>query len=321
MPVFNVSAACGTGGSAFNAAYLMVSSGVCDIALAIGGEKMPKGFIPRTPGAADDITDVDYLRWSAIGMPNTAYWAMQALRRMHDLGTTEAHYAKASVKAHKIGVLNPYARYRKAITLEDVLASNMVNYPLRLYDICAVSDGAAAVVLASVDEARKRSGKPVFVAATTIATGKFGDPQLRIPEISMVVQPQAPFISEVVLAVQKAYEMAGIGPRDINFAEIQDNTTWHELVWPEILGLCEIGESDWLVEHDETGINGKLPLNSSGGFQSFGEATTAMGLFQVCELVWQLRGQAGARQIENVKVGLGATLGLGSNGSAIILKV
>ncbi|GAG38966.1 unnamed protein product, partial [marine sediment metagenome] len=177
VPVFNCSAGCAAGGSAFNAAYLMVSQGICNVALAVSGEKMPKGFIPRTPGAAEDITDVDYLRWVAIGIPNPGYWAMESRRRMEDFGTTEEHFAKVSVKAHEIGAQNPYARYHKVFTLEEVLNSSMVNYPLRLYEICAVSDGAAAIVLGTAEEARKRTTRPVFVAASTIAMGQYGDPQ------------------------------------------------------------------------------------------------------------------------------------------------
>ncbi len=321
VPVFNVSAACAAGGSAFNAAYMMVASGTCDIALAVAAEKMPKGFIPRTPGTAEDITDVDYLRWSAIGLPNPGYWAMEACRRMEDFGTTDSHFAKVSVKAHEIGAQNPYARYHKVFTLEEVLNSPMVSYPLRLYEICAVSDGAAAVVLGSSEEARKHTTKPVSIAATAIATGRFGDPQIRIPEISTTAKPTAPYYSEIVIAVEKAYQMAGIGPEDISFVEIQDNSSLQELAWPEFFGLLKPGEGDWMVDNGETGVNGKLPINPSGGFLSFGEATTVMGLFQVCELVWQLREQAGARQVKNAKVGLAATLGLGANGSAIILKV
>jgi acetyl-CoA acetyltransferase len=120
--------------------------------------------------------------------------------------------------------------------------------------------------------------------------------------------------------VLKAFEAAAIEPRDIDLVELQDNSVWQEIAFPELWGLCEPGESDWLVEHGETGIDGKLPLNPSGGFLSFGEATTAMGVFQVCEIVRQLRGEAGTRQVANARVGLAQTLGLGGNGSAIILS-
>jgi acetyl-CoA acetyltransferase len=321
IPVFNLSAGCATGASALSVAYHMVADGACDVAMAISGEKMPKGFIPRPPGAADDISDVEYVRWKAIGLANTAYWAMDARRRMHEFGTTEAHFAKVSVKAHQIGALNPKSRYRKAFTLEEVLSSAMVSHPLRVYEICAVSDGAAAVILASPEKWRKRTTKPVLVAATAMATGKFGDPELMTPAVSATAKPIVPYGSKAVMAVRKAYEMAGIGPEDVDLAEIQDNCVEHELALPELFGLCKPGESDWLVDHDETGVNGKMPINTSGGFLSFGEATTVMGLWQVCELTWQLRGQSGPRQVPNAKVGLAATMGLGATGAAMILKI
>jgi len=149
VPIYNLSAACATGGNAFSVGHMLVGSGLYDVVLVVSGEKMPKGFIPRTPGAASDITDVDYLRWSCVGIPNTGYWALECRRRMEDYGTTERHLAMVSAKAHKIAVHNPNARYREAITIEDVLNSPMVSYPLRLYEICAVSDGAAAAVLCS----------------------------------------------------------------------------------------------------------------------------------------------------------------------------
>jgi len=319
IPIYNVSAACAAGGVAVNAAYYLVATGQCDIALAVGGEKMPKGFIPRTPGAADDATDVDYLRWACMGAPNTAYWAIEASRRMEDYGTSEATLARVSVKAHKNAVPNALARYRKAFTLEDVLNSAMVSYPLRLYEICAVSDGAAAVVLGTKEEALKRNHKLISIISA-ISTGKFGDPQMRIPYVSTYASESAPHTSEVVLAAKRAYEMAGIGPKEIDFIELQDNSAWHELAWPEFLGIFEPGQGDWMLDKGETEIDGKLPINPSGGFLSFGEATVAMGPLQVCELTLQLRGQAKERQIENPKVGMAVTLGLGSNGSAVILK-
>ena len=321
IPIYNVSSACATGANAFNVAHNLVASGSSEVVLAVAGEKMPKGFIPRTPGAADDATDVDYIRWKAIGIPNPGYWAFEVTRRMEDFGTTEEHIAKVAVKAHDVGAKNPLARYKKVFTLEEVLNSPMVNYPLRLYEICAVSDGAAAAILCSKDKANQINAKPVWVAATVVATMQFGDRQFRIPEVS-TSKPTAsvPFTSEVALAVRKAFETAGIEPREIDFIELQDNCAGHELFMPESWGICEPGECDRLVEEDETYPNGKLPINPSGGFQSFGEATTAMGLFQVAQAVWQLRGEAGPRQVEGAKICLLQTLGLGGNGTAIILE-
>ena len=321
VPIYNLSSACAAGANAFNVAYNLVGGGMCDVALVVSGEKMPKGFIPRTPGAADDRSDVDYIRWKAIGLPNPGYWAIETKRRMEDFGTTDEHIAKVAVKAHKVGAENPLARYRQVFTLEDVLNSPMVNYPLRLYEICAVRDGAAAAILCSKEKVSKISTKPLWVASSAVATMKFGDRQFRIPEVSTSSPTDTvPFTSEVTLAVQRAFEIAGMGPGEIDFIELQDNTVAHELFMPEAWGFCEPGGCDRLVEDDQTYPNGKLPINPSGGFASFGEATTAMGLFQVAQGVWQLRGEAGPRQVEGAKTCLLQTLGLGGNGSAIILK-
>src|SRR5262249_44412112 len=146
MPVYNVSAACATGAGAFNIAHAMIASGQHEVVAVVGGEKMPRGFIPRPPGASDDVSDNDYLRWTCVGCPNTAYWAMECHRRMVEHGTLEKDLAIVAAKAHNIGVHNRNARFRKRISVEEVVASPMVSYPLRLQEICAVSDGAAAAV-------------------------------------------------------------------------------------------------------------------------------------------------------------------------------
>jgi len=187
-----------------------------------------------------------------------------------------------------------------------------------LYEICPVSDGAAAVVICSAQVARQRTTKPVWIASSTVATAKFND---GIPRgLATVVPPGHTEHSEATTAVKKAFAQAGIGPRDISLIELQDNTVYDELAFPEEWGFCEPGEAEKLVERGDTAPTGKLPINPSGGFLCFGEATTAMGVWQVCELAWQLRGEAGARQVPHAKVGLGQTLGLGSNATAVILK-
>ncbi len=320
IPIYNLSSACATGANVFNVAHTLVASGQYDVILAVAGEKMPKGFISRTPGAQDDASDSDYVRWKAIGIPNPGYWALEVVRRMHEQGTTEQHLAEVSVKAHEVGKHNPMARYKTALTLEQVLNSPMVNFPLRLYEICAVSDGAAAVILANKKKSQQKTSNPVWVGSSAVATMKFGDRQIRVPELSTNYLPAVPFMSEATLAVNRAFEMAGIGPEDIDFVELQDNTAGHEIYLPECFGLCEPGESNKLVEQKQTYPNGTLPINPSGGFLSFGEATTAMGLFQVNQAVSQLRGIAGKRQVKNTKTCLLQTHGLGGNGGAIILK-
>jgi acetyl-CoA acetyltransferase len=151
-----------------------------------------------------------------------------------------------------------------------------------------------------------------------VATYRYDD---GIPRgLASVVPAERTHHSEAALAVSKAFDDAGVAPADVSLVELQDNTVYYELAFPEEWGLCEPGEAESLLEKGETTPVGSLPINPSGGFLSFGEATTAMGVFQVCELAWQLRGEAGERQVPNAKVGLGQTLGLGGNGTAVILK-
>ena len=317
IPVYNLSAGCAAGGNAFNIGWTLVASGLQDCVLVVGGEKMPKGFI-QTSGV-DEETDPEHLRQLCVGMPGPAFWAALCRRRMEDFGTSEEDLARIAVKAHQIGKHNPNARFRQEFSMEDVLGSAMVSYPLRLYEICPVSDGAAAALLGSADLARKRTTRPVWVASSSVATARFDDGLPR--GLGTVVPPAgATFHSEASLAVGRALESAGVAPADLDLVELQDNTVFYELAFPEDWGLCRPGEAERLVEKGETLPTGRLPINPSGGFLCFGEATTAMGVFQVCELTWQLREQAGARQVPAAKIGLGQTLGLGGNATAVVLK-
>lgn len=320
IPALNVGGGCAAGGIAVHTAAMMIASGQCEVAAAVGAERMPKGFIPRPPGGADDASDPDYLRWVAMGATNPAYWALEARRRMHDHGTREETFAAASVLMHKNAVGNPLARYRSECTVEQVLKSPMVSDPLRLLEICAVSDGAAAVVLGSEAEARRNGGKLLRVAGSAIATGSFGDPATRIPMVSTTPVAGTSHTSEVTGAARRAMASAGIGHADVDLLELADNSVWQVLAWPELLGFCEPGQSDSMLETGEFAIDGRLPLNPSGGFLSFGEATTAQGLLQVCELAWQLRGQAGGRQVPGARIGMSAILGLGANGASVVLQ-
>lgn len=316
IPVYNLSAGCAAGGNAFNIGASLVSGGIQDMVLVVGGEKMPKGFI-QTSGV-EETTDPEFLRQRCIGFPGPAFWATLCRRRMKEYGTTEEQLAQIAVKAHQIGKHNEHARFRQEFTLEQVLASSIVSYPLRLYEICPVSDGAAAVILCSAEEARKRTTKPVWVAASAVATASFDDGITR--GIGGPVPAGPTMHSEAKRAVEKALEGAAATPRDVDFIELQDNTVYYELAFPEEWGFCEPGEAERLMEAGETMPTGKLPINPSGGFLCFGEATTAQGLFQICELATQLRGAAGPRQVPNAKLGLSQTIGLGGNATAVVLK-
>ena len=316
IPVYNMSAGCAAGGNAFNVGYSMVAGGMYDMMLVVGGEVMPKGMI-QTSGI-EDPNDREFLRQRCIGFPGPSFWATLARRRMHDYGTTEEQFAQVTVKARKCAVGNPYARFQKEVTLQEVLASPHVSNPLRLFEICPVSNGAAAAIICSKQKAAEFTSKPVWVASSAVATMTFED---SLPRGLAGPAPGGPSLhTEAKAAVTRAFEQAGIGPQDVSFTELQDNTCYYELAFPEEWGLCQPGEAERLVEAGETTPTGRMPINPSGGFVSFGEATTAMGVFQIAELTWQLRGQSGARQVPDAKVGLAQTLGLGGNATAAVLK-
>lgn len=320
MSCVNVGGACAAGAIAFHTAHAMIASGEHDVVCVVGAERMPKGFIPRPPGSQDDVTDDDYLRWVAMGATNPAYWAIEAHRRMHELGTSEETLARAAVLMRRNAVGNPLARFRTATQIDEVLASAMVADPLHLLQICPVSDGAAALVLASEAWMKRNGGTGVKVAGCAIATGSFGDPARRIPTIASPVRDGVVHTSEVANAVAGAFAMAGMEPKDIDLLEMADNTAWHILAWPEQFGFFAPGESDVMLERGELKIGGRLPINPSGGFLSFGEATTAQAVLQICEVFWQLRGRAEGHQVPDARVGLTAVLGLGANGGSVLLS-
>jgi len=216
--------------------------------------------------------------------------------------------------------LRPYARYRKEFTTEQVLNSPMVCYPLRLYEICATSQGAAAIILGSIDVARKRTTKPIILATASVGSPLYGDSTLRLITVSASAKETAPYFSEAVTASKRAFEEAGIGPEDIDVAEIPDNSSWHELEYLEVDGFCKPGEAGHLLDEGYTGIGGKLLLNMSGGMASFGEVTAAQGLQQVCDNVKQMRGTAPYQVPKPVKTAFCQTYGGFGNNSVAILK-
>jgi acetyl-CoA acetyltransferase len=308
IPVINVSNVCGSGGVAVKVAYQAIALGECDIALAVGFDCSPEGFFLGAPGPQD------------MGAPNPSHWAMECRKRMVKYGTTEHTLAMTKVLPSRNSIHNPYARYRRVYKVEEVLASPMVCEPLHLLEICATSDGGAAVILASMDVAKRLSAKPITVAAAATSHAQYGDGTVHLVGVSYHGEQETPVASEGYIAARAAYEQAGIGPEDLDVVELPDNSAWHYLTYLECLGLAKEGEADRLVEEEATAIGGKIPCCTSGGFASFGETTAAMGQFQVCELVWQLRGMAGPRQVKGAKVGLGQLYGGNGNNSVIILK-
>jgi len=288
--------------------------------LVIGADTTPKGFLKPAPGHRPE--DPDWVRFY-IGITNPTYFALYARRRMDLYGDTLEDFAAVKVKNAQHGSLNPYARYKKCFTAEDVAASAMVANPLRLMDICATSDGGAAVIVCS-EAFAKKIGKAdaVKVAAISTVTPTFANEVVEMPDIA-TDSAAAQSIDTVRFRAQlpkKAYEEAGIGPEDVSVAEVYDLSTALELDWYEDLQLCERGDAAKLVREGVTKLGGRLPVNPSGGLACFGEAVPAQALAQVCELTWQLRGQAGDRQVKDAKVGITANQGLFGHGSSVILK-
>ncbi|MFJ8165616.1 lipid-transfer protein [Streptomyces sp. NPDC096136] len=317
--VTSVYAACASGAQAIGSARAQILAGLADVVLVVGADAAPKGFF--APAGGDRPDDPDWLRFRLLGATNPAYFALYARRRMALYGDTGEDFAQVKVKNAAAGALNPNARYRKAVTAEEVAASAVVADPLRLLDICATSDGGAALVLSSMDFARARGvADPVRIRAVSTVTPTYPRTVLDLPDIatdSTVAVPAAAGSFRASIA-RAAYEEAGLGPEDLSLAEVYDLSTALELEWYEDIGLCGEGEGAKLVREGATALGGRVPVNASGGLASFGEAVPAQAIAQVCELTWQLRGTAGARQVPGARVGITANQGLFGHGSAVL---
>ena len=311
-------AACASGSQALAAARAKILAGHCDVALVVGADTTPKGFLKPQPGERPD--DPDWVRFR-VGITNPTYFALYARRRMALYGDTQEDFAQVKVKNAAHGFENPNARYRKLFSAEDVAASAMVADPLRLMDVCATSDGGAALIISSVEYAKKiGKGDAPRVAAVSTVTPTYASEVVEMPDIATDSAAVVNAQSFRASLPKKAYEEAGIGPEDVSVAEVYDLSTALELDWIEDLQLCERGEAASLLRAGDTKVGGRIPVNPSGGLACFGEAVPAQALAQVCELTWQLRGDAGARQVEGAKVGITANQGLFGHGSSVIVK-
>jgi acetyl-CoA acetyltransferase len=315
-------AACASGAQALQSARAHILAGFCDVALVVGADTTPKGFF--APVGGERRNDPDWQRFHLIGATNPVYFALLARRRMDLYGATAEDFAAVKVKNAKHGLANPNARFRKEASVDDVLASPVVADPLRLLDICATSDGAAALVVASEQFARKHvgslNGVPSVRAVSTV-TPRYPQHLPELPDIAtdstaVVAAPDRVFKDQIIDA---AYAEAGMDPEDIGLAEVYDLSTALELDWYEHLGLCAKGEAEALLRSGATTIGGRIPVNPSGGLACFGEAIPAQAIAQVCELNWQLRGLAVGRQVDGANVGITANQGLFGHGSSVIV--
>jgi acetyl-CoA acetyltransferase len=291
IPIVNVESGCASGGAALRAAWQAVAGGFCDIALAFGMEKMPRGFISGNQN--------DWFAIIGLGV-NPQYFALKARWHMSTFGTTEEQLIQVSVKNHRNGALNPFAMYRKEMSFEEIARSPMVNDPLRLLMLCAPNEGSAAVILSTKRVARQHATKLIKLAAVVLDSPLYGTAE--VPHISVSTRVDVPTVT--MTAAREAYEQAGIGPQELNLVELQDTDSASEIIYSEELGLCSRGEGGRMLADGATDINGRIPVNVSGGLLSKGEPLGASALAQVAELVWQLRGDAGARQVKDARVGL-----------------
>ncbi len=304
LPVVNCENACASGVAALRLAWHAIGGGIYDIACAVGAEKRARGFIP--------LTGQPMWKRRAGMVMGPSFYAQETQRYMNEYGATVEHLAKVAVKSHKNASLSPYAHFQQwgSMTVEDVLKSPMIMDPLRIFMIAPVSDGAAAVIVCAREVANRYSQKkPISIRAIALRSGTY----------SRYTVEAAP--GDVENTAKEAYESAGIGPGDLDVVECQDAMASTEMISTEALGICKPGEYRYLVDKGETEIGGRIPINTDGGYLSRGNAIGATGLAGIAEIAWQLRGEAGPRQVKDgkAKVGLNETLGDGPNISVTIL--
>jgi len=298
IPVINVSNACATGSTAVREAYVGVASGMYDVTMAVGVEQMGKmGLLGG--GARSGGESVEGVLGSGL-MP--AVFGQAGVEHMRKYGTTAEQFAKISVKNHKHSVHNPLSQYQVEVKLADVLNARMVAYPNTLYMCCPTGDGAAAAILVSADKMKQYTNKPVKVAASVLTSDPYTERDLTMPDVNTLTRN----------AAKQAYEKAGISPKDLDLVELHDCFATAELLHYDNLGLCGEGEGGRMIDEGRTALGGDIPVNVSGGLLSKGHPLGATGVANIYELVTQLRGRAGARQVEGAKVGLAHVIGLGS---------
>jgi acetyl-CoA C-acetyltransferase len=299
----HVESACASGGVALRQAFLEVGSGMSDLVLAAGVEKMNDGADVTNvlATAADQELEVYY------GVTFPGLYAMIARAHMQRHGTTEEDLAWVAVKNHHHGAMNEKAQFRREVTPEQVMASSLVSEPLRLLHCSPVTDGAAAVLLCPLEMAREFTDQPVKIVASGLASGS----------MALADRDDPAFLDAVQKSGQRAFKMADIGPRNVDVAEVHDCFTIAEICCIEALGFVEEGKGGPAARDGLTAIGGRIPVNTSGGLKSKGHPVGATGIAQTIEIFRQLQGKAGQRQVENARVGLAQNMG-GSGASSVV---
>ncbi|MCS7118901.1 MAG: thiolase domain-containing protein [Archaeoglobaceae archaeon] len=302
IPAIRIENADASGGSAFRQAYMAVASGIHEIVIAAGIEKVTDANDPME--ILSTAVDQEWEKFVGANLP--AIYAIIARLHMHRFGTNEEDLAMIAVKNHRNAVHNPKAQFRKEINLEDVMRSSYIAEPLKVLDCAPLCDGASAVILANEEVAKKICDTPIYIEACTQASDYF----------SIQNRKDITTLQAVVIASKEAYKIAGVEAKNVDVAEVHDSFTISELLAYEDLGFAKKGEGKKLIREGETEIGGKIPVNTSGGLKACGHAVGATGIRQIVDLVIQLRGEAGKRQV-NAERALALNLG-GSGATAVV---
>ncbi len=305
VPATRTEAACCSSGVALKAAVYAVTSGLCDVVMVGGVEKMTHRSTPEVTEFLAMASDFPFEQWHGITFPGL--FALMATAHMHKYGTTEKQMAQIAVKNHYNGSLNPKAQMQKEITLEQALSSRVVAWPLKLYDCSLITDGASCLILTKPELAKRYTDAPVHI----IGSGQASD------TIGMYEREEFTSIRAAKLAAKTAYEMAGLTPSDIDVAEVHDCFTIAEIIAYEDLGFCRPGEGGRMAENGETTLKGRIPVNTSGGLKAKGHPVGATGTAQAYEIYLQLTGQAEKRQVADAEIGLTHNVG-GSGATATV---
>jgi len=304
-PAIRVEDACASSGAALRCGIMAIKSGMFDIVLVGGVEKMTNQPTPEVTGILATAADYPFEQWNGMTFPGL--FALMATSHMNEYGTTEEQLAQVAVKNHKNGALNPKAHMQKEITLDEAMKSRVVSCPLKLYDCSLITDGASCVILTQPKLAKKLTDHYVHI----IGTGQQEDTFCLHERESLTT------VKAAKAAAQDAYKMANLKPKDIHVAEVHDCFTISEIIAYEDLGFCRPGQGGKFVDSGTPSLSGSLPINTSGGLKSKGHPVGATGTAQIAELYLQLTGQADRRQVKDAEIGLAHNLG-GSGATAVV---
>jgi len=305
IPATRTETACASSGAALRAGVFAVLSGLCDVVMVGGVEKMTHRTTSEVTEFLAMASDFPFEQWHGITFPGL--YALMATAHMHKYGTTEEQLAMVAVKNHHNGFLNPKAHMQKEVTLEKALSSRVIAWPLKLYDCSLITDGGSCIIITKPEIAKKYTDMPIQI----IGSGQASD------SIGMYERESLTSLIAAKIAARQAYEMAELRPEHVDIAEVHDCFTIAEIIGYEDLGFCKQGEGGRLVESGETKLDGKLPVNTSGGLKSKGHPVGATGTAQAYEIYLQLTEQAEKRQVKDAKIGLAHNVG-GSGATATV---